>query len=136
MITPEQIQQTMARYVELVDAGDIDAIVALYATDAVVEDPVGKPAYVGIAAIARFYREGLGQTDAAASLTGPVRATLNGCGAMAFRVDLNWGGQPCSIQVIDVMEFDAEGKIRSMKAYWSEINLELRAVAGDSAEPA
>lgn len=127
MITPQQIQQCMARYVELVDAGDIDAIVALYAVDAVVEDPVGKPALVGIAAIERFYREGLGKTEASASLTGPVRATLNGCGAMAFRVDLSWGGQPCSIQVIDVMEFDDAGKIRSMKAYWSEINLELRA---------
>ncbi|MGH8353278.1 MAG: nuclear transport factor 2 family protein, partial [Pseudomonas sp.] len=40
----------MARYVELVDAGDIAGIVALYATDAVVEDPVGQPAHVGIAA--------------------------------------------------------------------------------------
>ncbi|WP_137889428.1 steroid Delta-isomerase [Pseudomonas sp. 2FE] len=129
MISPQQIQTTMARYVELVDAGDIDAIVALYAEDAVVEDPVGKPAIVGIAAIERFYREGLGKTDASASLTGPVRATLNGCGAMPFRVDLNWGGKLCSIQVIDVMEFDAAGKIRSMKAYWSDVNLELRGEA-------
>ncbi|RJG10847.1 steroid delta-isomerase [Pseudomonas cavernicola] len=129
MITPEQVQQCMARYVELVDAGDIDGIVALYAADAVVEDPVGKAPISGIAAIATFYREGLGKTKASASLTGPVRATVNGCGAMPFRVDLNWGGQLCSIQVIDVMEFNADGKIRSMKAYWSDANLELRGEA-------
>jgi ketosteroid isomerase-like protein len=39
MVSAQQIQATMARYVELVDAGDIDGIVALYGQDAVVEDP-------------------------------------------------------------------------------------------------
>ena len=123
MIGAQQIQATMARYVELVDAGDIDAIVALYAEDAVVEDPVGQPAMHGLAAIERFYREGLGAMKVSATLTGPVRATLNGCGAMPFRVDMEWAGQSCSLHVIDVMEFDADGKIRSMKAYWSEVNI-------------
>ncbi|MDB5996383.1 MAG: 3-ketosteroid-5-isomerase [Pseudomonas sp.] len=123
MISAQQVQETMARYVELVDAGDIDGIVALYARDAVVEDPVGQPPIQGIVAIERFYREGLGASNASAVLTGPVRSTLNGCGAMPFRVDIEWGGQPCSIHIIDVMEFDAQGKIRTMKAYWSEANL-------------
>lgn len=126
MISPQQIQASMTRYVELVDAGDIEAILALYAEDAVVEDPVGKPPIVGMDNISRFYREGLGNSGARAVLCGPVRATLNGCGAVAFRVDLDWGGQQCSIQVIDVMEFDGAGKICSMKAYWSEVNLQQR----------
>ena len=123
MVSAQQIQATMARYVELVDAGDIDGIVALYGQDAVVEDPVGQPPIRGLIAIERFYREGLGASNVSATLTGPVRATLNGCGAMPFRVDMEWAGQPCSLHVIDVMEFDADGKIRSMKAYWSEVNL-------------
>ena len=123
MISAQQVQATMARYVELVDAGDIDGIVALYGQDAVVEDPVGQPPIRGLVAIERFYREGLGASKVSATLTGPVRATLNGCGAMPFRVDMQWAGQPCSLHVIDVMEFDADGKIRSMKAYWSETNL-------------
>ncbi|MFJ7110595.1 steroid Delta-isomerase [Pseudomonas sp. NPDC098740] len=123
MVSAQQVQATMARYVELVDAGDIDRIVALYSEDAVVEDPVGRPPLQGIVDIERFYREGLGASKVSATQTGPVRATLNGCGAMPFRVDMEWAGQPCSIHVIDVMEFDADGKIRSMKAYWSEVNL-------------
>ncbi|MHC8400351.1 steroid Delta-isomerase [Pseudomonas sp. MDT1-17] len=123
MVSAQQIQTTMARYVELVDAGDIDAIIVLYSQDAVVEDPVGKPPIQGLVAIERFYREGLGASNVSATLTGPVRATTNGCGAMPFRVDMEWAGQPCSLHVIDVMEFDADGKIRSMKAYWSEVNL-------------
>jgi steroid delta-isomerase len=123
MVSAQQIQAIMARYVELVDAGDIDGIVALYSEDAVVEDPVGQLPLQGIVDIERFYREGLGASKVSATLTGPVRATLNGCGAMPFRVDMEWAGQPCSLHVIDVMEFDADGKIRSMKAYWSEVNL-------------
>ncbi|WP_239482042.1 steroid Delta-isomerase [Pseudomonas insulae] len=120
------IRRRMARYVELVDAGDIDGILALYAADAVVEDPVGTPPLVGSEAIARFYRDGLGRSSARAELTGPVRVAGNRSAAMPFRVDLDWGGQPCSIHVIDVMEFDADGRIRSMKAYWDEDNMERR----------
>ncbi|MDN6858840.1 nuclear transport factor 2 family protein [Pseudomonas sp. CAN2814] len=120
------IRRRMARYVELVDAGDIDGILSLYADDAVVEDPVGAPALTGIAAIARFYREGLGRAEVSAQLTGPVRVTGNGCGAMPFRVDMHWNGEPCSLHVIDVMEFDGQGRIRSMKAYWGDLNVERR----------
>jgi steroid Delta-isomerase len=120
------IRQRMTRYVELVDAGDIDGILALYAEDARVEDPVDAPPLLGIEAIARFYREGLGRTNARAELTGPVRVAGRS-GAMPFRVDLNWDGQPCSIHVIDVMEFDDAGCIRSMKAYWDEGNMQRRA---------
>ncbi|MFJ2685288.1 steroid Delta-isomerase [Pseudomonas sp. NPDC087342] len=123
MISAQQVQATMTRYVELVDAGDIDGIIALYSHDAVVEDPVGQPPIQGLVAIERFYRDGLGASNVSAVLTGPVRATLNGCGAMPFRVDMEWAGQPCSLHVIDVMEFGADGKIRSMKAYWSPINI-------------
>lgn len=123
MISAQQIQTTMAHYVELVDAGDIDGILALYSEDATVEDPVGQPPIQGLADIERFYRQGLGASKVSATLTGPVRATLNGCGAMPFRVDMQWAGQPCSLHVIDVMEFDDDGKIRSMKAYWSEANI-------------
>ncbi|MCC6073896.1 steroid Delta-isomerase [Pseudomonas sp. GCM10022188] len=126
MLTPQQIQARMALYVELVDAGDVDGILALYAADATVEDPVGTPVHQGREAIGRFYREGLGQSRASASLQGAVRATHNGYGAMPFRVELDWDGRRCSIEVIDVMEFDAEGCIRSMRAYWGEANLTMR----------
>jgi steroid delta-isomerase len=43
-----------------------------------------------------------------------------------FCVDLDWAGQARTIEVIDVMEFDADGRIRSMKAYWGEANMVAR----------
>ncbi|WP_194790325.1 steroid Delta-isomerase [Pseudomonas sp. UFMG81] len=116
--TAEQVRAIMQRYVELVDAGDIDGILRLYAEDATVEDPVGQPALRGMEQIAGFYRQGLGQAKVRATLTGPVCATQAGCGAMPFRVDMQWQGQDRSLQVIDVMRFDEQGLIVEMKAYW------------------
>lgn len=94
-----------------------------------IEDPVGKPAQASLEAIAHFHRVGLERLDPSARLDGTFRAPHNGCGAVPFRVDLDWGGQPCSIEVIDVMEFDATGRIRSMKAYRGETNMIVRPTA-------
>ncbi|MNR49076.1 Steroid Delta-isomerase [compost metagenome] len=84
---------------------------------------MGNPPYIGIEAIGSFYRNGLGRANARARRTGPVSASHAGSGAVPFCVDLEWNGRACSIQVIDVMEFDADGLICSMKAYWGEANL-------------
>ncbi|UBM27313.1 nuclear transport factor 2 family protein [Pseudomonas sp. p1(2021b)] len=121
--TAQQVQAIMQRYVERVDAGDIDGILQLYAENATVEDPVGQAPLQGIDQIAEFYRQGLGRMKVSATLTGPVRASHSGCGAMPFRVDMQWQGQDCSLHVIDVMTFDEQGLISSMKAYWSEVNV-------------
>ncbi len=119
MISAQQIQEIMQLYIERVDAVDVDAILELYADDAVLEDPVGAPCHVGKAAIDQFYREGLTRSKMRASLQGPVCASEAGSGAMAFRVDVLDGEMPGSI---DVMEFNEQGQIRSMKAYWGSRN--------------
>lgn len=122
MTTPQHIRDTMTRYLEKVDAGDVDAIVALFAHNAVLEDPVGTPPHQGVEAIDRFYRQGLGAMNVNATLTGPVRVAGNSCGAMPFRIEMIGGDSPGSIEVIDVMEFNDDGLICSMKAYWGELN--------------
>lgn len=129
MISAQQVRDTMARYVELVNATDVEGILALYADDATVEDPVGQPLHSGIEAIGQFYREGLGKAQVQASLEGAVRATDNGWGAVPFRVEIQGGDQSGVIQVIDVMEFNADGRIRSMKAFWGKLNFTPTPVA-------
>lgn len=118
--TAQEVQQLMQRYVLLVDGGDVEGILAMYAEDATVEDPVGAAPLRGIEAIAAFYRQGLGAMQVSAVLTGPVRATCDGQGAAPFRVVFG----ERALDVIDVMAFDERGLIRSMKAYWSEVNVE------------
>ncbi|GAA0796198.1 nuclear transport factor 2 family protein [Marinobacterium sediminicola] len=123
MINAEQIHTIMARYLELVSSGDVDAILALYASDAIVEDPVGQPPHIGRHAIDAFYRNGLGEMKVRAELQGPIRATDSGWGAMPFSVTVTNADPVTRIDVIDVMEFDDKGRIKSMKAYWGEQNL-------------
>ncbi|SIP98552.1 nuclear transport factor 2 family protein [Marinobacterium stanieri] len=122
MISAQKVQAVMQQYIERVDAVDVDAILELYADDAQVEDPVGAPVHRGKAAIEAFYRKGLTGAKMRATLQGPVRASDAGSGAIAFRVDVLEGEMPGSIDVIDVMEFNEKGQIRSMKAYWGPLN--------------
>ena len=119
MVSKDLIKQKMELYVRLVDAGDIQGILALYADDAVVEDPVGTDPYVGIDAIAAFYRGGLGQMSASAVQTGAVRTTGASEGAIPFRVSLLNDGKTIEIEPIDFMRFNEAGKIVSMRAFWS-----------------
>ena len=61
--SPDRIGQVVDDYVRLVGTGTADEIVALYAADATVEDPVGTDVRTGPAAIREFYAglEGLQQ---------------------------------------------------------------------------
>jgi steroid delta-isomerase len=119
MVDTKIIKETLEKYVQLVDAVDIDGILELYDENAVVEDPVGSPPHVGLKAIEEFYRNGLGQTQASAELIGPVRTTSANEGAMAFQVNIKNEGMNIQIDTLDVMTLNEAGKVTSMKAYWS-----------------
>ena len=47
MATPEQMSAAVHGYADAFDKGDPEAVVALFAEDATVEDPVGTPLKVG-----------------------------------------------------------------------------------------
>lgn len=116
MQSPDHIRKVYARYVELVSAGDADAVAALYARDATVEDPLGTPKKVGREAIRGFYAATGG---AKLALSGPVRVC--GLEAAAPMVATLQGpdGKRAFIDIIDVMTFDEDGYITSMRAFWS-----------------
>lgn len=100
------------RYVEAFDKADLEIIRDMYADDAVVEDPVGSEPHVGLEAILGFY-EGALASGAKLQLTGEVRCAGN---TVAFPFKVIMPGM--EIAPIDVFEFNAEGKVQSMKAYW------------------
>lgn len=108
-------------YVRALNAADLDAIVALYAENASVEDPVGSPPRVGRAAIREFYAASLAM-QLLVKLEGEVRATGRVC-AFPFSVSLNYNGRATTIRPIDVFEFDDAGLIRSMRAYFGPTNI-------------
>ncbi len=104
------------KYVEAFETADINLIRELYADDAVVEDPVGTDPYEGMEAILAFYEPSL-QAGAKLELTGSPRCTGNAV-AFPFRAVIG----TMKIEIIDVFEFDDDGKIVSMKAYWGPEN--------------
>ena len=113
-MTTEQIRETCETYVSLVGSDDVDAMVALVAEDARVEDPVGSDPHVGLDAVRAFYAT-LPAMGVSAVLTGPVRAVADAATA-AFPFEVHTGDMV--MQVIDVMTFDADGHIATMTAYW------------------
>ena len=105
------------KYVEAFDKQSMDLIREIYADDAVVEDPVGTDIHDGIEAICAFYEGALG-SGAKLELTGTPRCSGN---AVAFPFKVVMPGM--QVEIIDVFEFNQEGKVNSMKAYWGPDNM-------------
>ena len=124
MPTEQQMKQAMQAYVDGFNRSDAEAVIALYADDATVEDPVGKPVLHGKAKIAEFYRMSIA-TGAKLKLAAPVRASHGDSAAMAFDVELNMPQGRMLIRVIDVMTFDEAGKFSSMRAFWGPSDMEM-----------
>ncbi len=121
MVSPEQMSAAVQAYVAAFDKGDPDAAAAIFAEDAVVEDPIGSPPHVGQAAIRAFYATSM-KTGAKLILSGPPRLAPPHL-AFAMQVRLNWQGRDMAIDVIDTMEFNADGKVSRMQAYFGPSNM-------------
>lgn len=128
MISQQQMKQAMQAYIDSFNRVDPDAIVALYADTATVEDPVGTPPKKGREAIAAFYAMAI-KSGARLKLVAPIRASHGDSAAMAFDVELNMpqGDKTARavIRVIDVMTFDEAGKFASMRAFWGPSDMEV-----------
>ncbi len=120
MIEPDEMIETVHRYIEAVSAHDVGTIKKLYADSATVEDPVGTDAHVGMEAIVAFYQQSA-SVEVELELTGPVRCAGNAA-VFPFFATTNIGGKKMRIDIIDVFEFNDAGLIQSMRAYWGPEN--------------
>lgn len=121
MPTAQEMEAVVHRYVAALNAADLEAIVALYTEDAVVEDPVGSPPHRGRDAIRAFYAGSVAM-GLQVSLEGPVRATAD-MAAFAFRVRLRWQGRDTTIRPIDLFRFNAQGQVVQMQAIFGPANI-------------
>ncbi len=126
MPTQEQMKAALQKYVDGFNAHDVDSVLALFADDAVIEDPVGAPLRRGIKEIAEFYRGSVKVVESM-KLAAPIRGSHSNAAAMAFVVNLQLEGKPCVISVIDVMTFNDDGRIATMKAYWGPRDMVVNA---------
>jgi steroid delta-isomerase len=106
----------MKRYVQLMCESNADAILELYADDATAEDPVGGQVIQGREALHGFYAAT--SPNLQVELAGPVCVAGKECAAPML-AELTMNDNKLYIDVIDVMTFNDDGKITSMRAFWS-----------------
>ena len=120
MLDDEKVRATIEAYVAGWKNADREAWGALFAEDATLVDPVGKPPHVGKAA-------GLGFFDGVQKL--PFKFTpkvhrIAVCGNEAlllFRMEaLTTDGSGMYVEVADIFTLNDAGEIASLKAYWDK----------------
>ena len=123
MPTVDEMKATVERYVAAHTAGDVDAIAAVFAVDAVLTDPVDQPAHHGREAIKAFFAATHEFIDAMDfQVTGPIRA-VGEWAAVPLRAVSTIGDAKVGVDIIDVFTFDQDGLISDMKAYWSSADI-------------
>jgi len=122
--TPDQLRTAVAQYVDTVNGRDPAAIAALFTEDAVQADPASRPPNVGHVAIARFFADGIGASEAwtfAATAVHTCAATV----AIDFTIAVQVGGGTMRISGIEVFEAADDGRFRSAHAYWDDADVEF-----------
>ena len=120
--SPDQIRSTADSYIAALTAGDLEGVVDLYADNATVEDPVGNgTVHSGKAAIREFY-----STVVAMKIEGEV-LEARACGddlLFNFEITTHFDADSkATINVWDLMTHDEQGKVTSMRAYWTPENM-------------
>ncbi len=117
MASADDYANTVNRYLELIAGkGNVDEVAALYADDATIEDPIGSDLRRGRDAVREFYVA----FDDADKETELVSLRIGGNEAAFFwRMTVKAADGGIVIEPISVMAFDDDGKITSMRAFWS-----------------
>lgn len=113
-VSAETLRQTCLRYLAAVSSGDPGSAADLFAVDGSLEDPVGQPAYRGRERIREFFARNA--ADVRLRLAGPLIV----CGleaAMTLEADVVYEGTNSRVDIIDVVEFDAAGAIKRVRAF-------------------
>jgi steroid delta-isomerase len=117
MATPETVRSVVDEYVAASNAGDREAVLALFAPDAVWYDPVGQPPHTGLDAIGAFYDQARTMADHIEMKPSDVIVCGNEA-AMVFEIHVTIGDGGMVMDAIETFEVNDEGKIAGMKAFW------------------
>ena len=121
MTLTEKITKAVHKYLSSFEKKDLDGIMSLYAEDCWIEDPVGSERKVGREALREFYALGV-DMGVRMTLESEIRIAGNEA-AFAFRLEADTPEGRLSVRPIDVMVFNSDGRIASMKAYWSPADM-------------
>lgn len=118
--TSDAIRTTVQRYLHLVAEGSAAEITALFTDDATIEDPVGADVVTSREAILAFYGS-IAELSMTTNLV--TLRTCAGHAAFHFEVVTDLGDAKARMAPLEVMTFDDEARITSMRAFWSDADL-------------
>ncbi len=116
MPTQAQMKAVVQAYVDRFNAKDADGVMELFAANAVIEDPVGSR-LKSRSEFAEFVRQGV-DFGASLTLSAPIRGSHGDCAAMVFTVTFQRDAKRITTNSCDVMQFDSNGKITTMRGFW------------------
>jgi steroid delta-isomerase len=121
LLNDQHMAAALQSYVDNISDSNLDAVINLFAEDAIVEDPVGTDPHIGHAALREFYQVACDSVSKMI-LEGNVRTAKKwaSAGILAYPKGAE---DSLVIEIIDVMEFNEEGKITKMTAYWGDSNM-------------
>ena len=118
-----QMKATLQAYVDRTNAGDAAGLVALFASDAVIEDPIGSPPKSG-AQIAAWFADTVA-FDTHITPVAPLRGSHGDEALLVFDVTFTPpGGTRLRIRSADACTIDADGLITSLRAFWGPDDIE------------
>lgn len=121
-------RQTMMKaalqaYVDRANAGDADGLIALFAPDAVIEDPIGSPLKTG-ADIPAWFADTVA-FDTRITPVAPLRGSHAHEALLIFDVEFTPpGGERMRIRSADACTFNDAGLITSLRAFWGPDDIE------------
>ncbi len=125
MPTNEEMKATMRAYIERLNAADLEGVLALFAADATVEDPVGTGVHQGAEALRAFYTMALAN-NARLRLNGPQVGSSSDVAVMPLVVEVAIPDTPVmQINVIESMRFNDAGQVIEMRAYWGQEDMSM-----------
>jgi len=128
VITPEAAAALCDAYLDALVAGDLEAVLALFSSDAVVEDPVGSEPQQGQEALRAFYQIACDSVSKAERV-GPPRIAGADI-AFAFTITIGSAPNATCIDIIDVFTCESASKVCGMRAYWGPDNMRAAEAAG------
>jgi steroid Delta-isomerase len=120
---PDAIRATVEEYLRAGREADKEAWLGLFADEATREDPVGSDVVRGRDELSAFYDRTMGRTDGLDNRLRELRVAGD-TAAFLFDLQITWKGRRYEVSPIDVLEFDADGKIIRMRAHWAPSDME------------
>ncbi len=116
-----KIDAAVGAYIDLLTNGTAEQIADLYAPDATVEDPIGADVRNTREQLVEFYSIITGMDEHVATLN--WKKIAGDTAVFEFTLVTGTTDMRFEITPIDIMVFDADGKISSMRAVWTPSDL-------------